>query len=128
MKLLPLQTKMLSCQLTDDEVRQYGLNLAVVLEDIGNEIARQASFKQELKAALSALESQAAALSSKIRRGEELRDVDVQPEYDFDAGMYRETRTDTGAVIKERALTEQERQERLDLDGASAGATEDEPE
>ena len=128
MKLLPLQTKMLSCRLTNDEVREYGQKLAVILEDIANEVARQASFKQEMKAAVTGLESQAAALGSKIRRREELRDVEVQPELDFEAGVYRESRIDTGSVIKERPITAEERQEFLPLVDGDASSGDDEPE
>lgn len=116
LKLLPLQTKMLSCQLTDDEIRACGQKLAKVLEDIGTENARQLSFRQQMKATLTELEAQAMGLGSKIRRGEELRDVDIQPEIDFVKDVYREHRTDTGEVILERPIEDDERQENFGFD------------
>ena len=115
LKLLPVQTQMLTCQLTEDEIRQRGQQLARVLDDISTERARQTSFKTEMKATIAGLESRSAALSSQIRRGEELRDVQVQPELDFGENVYRERRTDTDEIINERAIQEDERQEHLDL-------------
>lgn len=120
LRLLPLRKKMLPCILTAEELQKYGGELAKVVEDIGTEMGRQTSFKQQMKATLSALESNAAALSSKICRQEELRDVDVQPEMNFNKGVYREIRTDTGAVISERPLTEEERQGFLPFDKPKA--------
>lgn len=115
LKLLPMQTQSLPCVLTADEIREYGQKLAKVLEDIGTENARQLSFKQQMKATLGALEAQAAGLGSKIRRGEELRDVDVQPELDFKKDVYRERRTDTDEIIMERSIEDDERQDTLPL-------------
>ena len=115
LKLLPVETQMLTCQLTEDEIRQHGQTLAAVLEDISTEQARQTSFKTEMKATIAGLESRSAALSSQIRRGEELRDVQVQPELDFGENVYRERRTDTDEIINERAIEEDERQEHLNL-------------
>lgn len=115
LKLLPVETQMLTCQLTEDEIKEHGKQLAGVLDDISTEQARQNSFKKEMKATIAGLESRSAALSSQIRRGEELRGVQVQPELDFKQGVYRERRTDTNEIIRERAIEDDERQEHLDL-------------
>lgn len=115
LKLLPVETQMLTCQLTEDEIREHGQQLAGVLDDISTEQARQTSFKTEMKATIAGLESRSAALSSQIRRGEELRGVQVQPELDFDENVYRERRTDTDEIITERSIRDEERQEHLHL-------------
>lgn len=114
-KLKPY-TRLLPCKLTDDEIREYGKDLAKVRQDILTEEARQVSLKQQLKASLTELEARSLALSSKIGRGEEARDVDVEPQLDFKKGVYCEVRTDTGEKISERAVTEEERQESMLFD------------
>ena len=111
-KLKP-HTRMLPCKLTDDELREYGQDLAKVRQDILTEEARQVSLKQQLKASLTELEARSLKLSSMIARGEEARDVDVEPQLDFKRGTYCEVRLDTGERIGERAVTAEERQENL---------------
>lgn len=122
LRLLPMTTKMLACALTPAELQEYGQELANVIENKATEEVRQENFKKEMKATLSGLDAEIAVLSSKIRQREERRDVQVQPEMDFKKSIYRETRTDTGAIITERPLTEDERQEALPFEKSDAGA------
>ena len=116
MKTLKPITKFLPCKLTDQELLDYGAELGSTIQDISAEEARQTSMKTELKARMTALEAKSAELSTKITRQEELRDVKVEPRLDFKAGIYREVRTDTGEVIRERPITDDERQEELEID------------
>lgn len=125
LRLLPLTSKQLPCKLTNEELRKYGEELANTIDEVSNEEARQESVKKEMKSTLTGLQSKLTILSSKIRRGEEYRDVQVQPEMDFKQGVYREVRTDTGAIITERPLTDDERQEALPFGKATE---EDKPE
>ena len=113
---LPPYTRLLPCKLTDDELREYGQDLAKVRQDILTEEARQVSLKQQLKASLTELEARSLRLSSMIARGEEARDVEVEPRLDFRKSEYCEIRADTGERISERLITEEERQEHLNLD------------
>lgn len=114
-KKLKIRTNLLPCKLNNTELLEYGNELGSVIQDIAAEEDRQISLKQELKARLTTLEAQRTALATKITRKEELRDVEIQPSLNFTAGVYREVRLDTSEVIKERPLTDDERQEKLDL-------------
>jgi len=114
-KLEP-RTKLLRCKLTRDELIKFGGELAQSLQDIVTETALQASMKQSMKAALSSLEAKSSELSTKVARGEELRDVEVEPRLDFKTGIYYEIRGDTGEKISQRTITEDERQENLEFE------------
>ena len=109
------RTRMLSCKLSKDELLDFGSKLAQVRQDILTEEARQASMKQELKSRLAQLEAQSSEYSSKIARGEEMRDVEVDPRLDFGSDTYYEIRRDTGEKVGERPITDDERQENLGL-------------
>lgn len=110
-------TKLLRCKLTRDELLKYGGELAQALQDIVTEEALQASMKQSMKAALASLEAKSSELSTKVARGEELRDVEVEPRLDFKTSTYYEIRGDTGEKISQRPITEDERQENLEFGG-----------
>ena len=114
-KLEP-RTKLLRCELTKDERLTYGEELAQVRQDIVTEEGLQVSMKAQLKSRLVALEAKSLELSTKVARGEELRDVEVKPQLDFKAGEYCEIRTDTGEEISSRPVTDEERQENLEFD------------
>lgn len=113
-------SKLLACKLTDEELLRYGGELGSVIQDIAEEEERQASLKQELKARLAGLEAKRTELATKIVRREELRDVEVQPERNYDASRYYEIRIDTGEVIKERPLSAEERQLGLEIEETDA--------
>lgn len=111
--------RLLPVRLTESELLKYGDDLAQVVQNIGAEEDRQASLKQELKARLAQLEARRTELASLIARKEEHRLVKVEATLDFIAQVYVEIRQDTGEEIKRRALTEEERQESLELETAS---------
>lgn len=113
-KLEP-RTRLLRCKLTKEELLEYGGELAQSRQDIVTEEALQASMKQQLKSRLAAFEATSSELSTKVARGEELRDVKVEPRLDFKVGEYYEVRTDTGEEISQRPITEEERQENLEF-------------
>ncbi len=117
---LTIRTSLLSCKLSDEELLKYGNDLGVVVQDIKTEEDRQTSLKQDLKARLTSLEADRAVLASKITRKEEFRAVEVQPAINFKEGVYREIRIDTGELLFERPVTEDERQEYLKLDDKPA--------
>lgn len=109
-KNLDIVTQLLECKLTSDELVKYGSELARTIQDIADEEEHQTSLKTELKARLAVLEAKRGELATKIIRGAEPIDVDVQPALDFKADCYRETRMDTGEVVYERKIKDDERQ------------------
>jgi hypothetical protein len=109
------------CRLTDDERRTYGINLAHILETIDDEIAKHESVKREMKASLADLEAQRMMLATKVRRGEELREVEIEV-CASDDGRVQEIRKDTGEIIVTRAPSDEERQLRLRLPATDESA------
>ena len=106
----------LPCDLTDAEILVYAADLARIVQDIEAEVDRQASIRNELKAKLTALQAQRIALAGIIARKEEYRDVKVNRILDFKANKYREIREDTGVIIVERDIRDEERQAKLPLE------------
>jgi len=119
-KLDPVK-KSLSCKLSQEELLEAGSKLASTIQDIAAEEDKQQSIKSEMKAKLAELEAKRTQLAIRVQRKEEFRMVEVEREFDFEAGMYRETRSDTGEVILEREITEEERQEKLIIDDIDLG-------
>jgi hypothetical protein len=107
--------KRLSCDLTEAELAKYSQGLAETTVDIADEEGGQKSVKAEMVAKLKMMKAFQSILATKISRKAELRDVDVVSELDFDKSVYRETRLDTGEVVKERPIRDDERQENLDI-------------
>lgn len=108
-------TETLSCELSDDEMRDRGEQLARVLDDIVAEEGRHEALKTEMKSAMAALEAKRDALGAVIRRKAEHRLVEVEELTDYRVGKFTKTRLDSGVVIFERPLTSDERQLAMSL-------------
>lgn len=104
------EVRSLPCTLTEAEFLERSRGLANVTNDIATEEARQVEVKAEMKARLAVLTAQQAKLASAVSRGEEYRDVEVLVEFDENALLVRSVRSDTGALVDERPMTESERQ------------------
>ena len=112
-------TRHLPCQLTDDEVMHAGEQLAQVIEDIATEESRASDVKAQLKASMTALSTQSAALGSKVRRREEYRDIKVSL-FLQDDQMVSIVREDTGEQIEIRTAHPEELQADLELEEEAA--------
>ncbi len=126
-----VQVRELPVQLTDDEVRELGRRLAHIQGQLSAHEKRESDVKADLKAKRASLESQASVVGGLIRAGEEClirageeyRPVDVVVEHVLDEGLIREVRSDTGEVIAERPLREDERQRSLLPTGKSPSSS-----
>lgn len=116
--------ELLSCRLTHDELREFGGELAGVLEEIGNQTSREESIKKELKAKMAGLEARRDEIASIVRRREQLRSVETVWERNYAAGFARKLRLDTGEITVTRQLREDERQPKLlpEVERAAEGA------
>ncbi len=106
-------TATLDCELKDHEILAYGRELAQVTSEAGSEESRQASVKKEMSARLAGLEARRTEISAKVNRGRELREVQVEITANYETGMATEVRTDTGEIVRERPLREEEKQPEL---------------
>jgi hypothetical protein len=83
----------------------------------------------ELKSQIDALNDQIGELFDQLRTGEQVREVEVEREKDYEHGVERITRLDIDEVISERTLGPEEMQQDLpgtNYDGPPEGASEEE--
>lgn len=108
----------LPCRLTRDEQLERGHQLAGTLDEIRTEDSRQEMLKKEMKSATASLEARRDKLAAIVRNGEEYREVPVEDVADYGKGRFMRYRQDTGEIVTERALTDEERQLELKPVGA----------
>lgn len=92
------------------ELADVAQQLARAFEEIEQEEADQDEQKAAMKERLAGIYARQRRLAGTLRRGVEPRLVDTRTEADYDAGLAREVRLDTGEVLSTRALTARERQ------------------
>jgi len=109
----------LSCELNDVEWN----NRARELAEAHKEVSRQEDRKKTLTAGINNDVKIAKAKESKladiVATREEQREVTVEIKYDYELGTVSKTRTDTGEVISDREMTDDERQVELELHDAN---------
>lgn len=102
--------KVLPCALTRDEHHKRGIQLAETIEKIGDVERQKKRVADEFKSQIEDLEREATRLSGIVRSWKEERTVEVEERIDFARNTVAVVRMDTTEVIKERALTLDERQ------------------
>lgn len=111
-------TQQLGCQLTDEEKIQAGKELAEAtneLTELGNDKAQIVS---DFKAKMTAAEARVAVLGNKIRSGYEFRPVECSVTMDTpEPGQKQTMRLDTQEVVATVAMSEDEKQRKLELEG-----------
>jgi hypothetical protein len=105
----------LDCFLTDDEVKQYGEDLAHRLMDIG---ALEAE-KSRLTAKIKPIQKDVEILVQLIDTGKEVRSVPCDWDYDWNRGKKSLYRSDTAEIVPNTTfdISEDEKQIKLELDG-----------
>lgn len=109
-KILATKTAQLPVPLTDPEMKRAGEKLAQLEGDLNAHALKEKDVKDSLKSTRSSLEGQIHALAAVIRQTFEYRPVAVRVEADYEAKKVFEIREDSGEVIGERDLNEQDRQ------------------
>ena len=104
----------LECALTDEEVQQYGEDLAHRLLDIGALELEKARVNSKIKP----IKEEVEELVTKIDTKKEVRSVICDWHYDWDAGKKRLIRTDTYDTLPNMTLniTENEKQQQLEVE------------
>jgi len=116
------ETHSLKCMLTQEELLQYGDDLATTLDDLRKLQDEKDSVVKEFKAREAAYEAQIAAKQLLVRNKYEHRTVDCNLILNYTEQTARLVRLDTNEVIKERVLSEEEKQMRLGFDGEQQDA------
>ena len=114
--------QMLKCDLTRDELLQFGEDLANVQSDLNELEAQLTGIKNEFKAKTAAKEAEEARLGNLLRQKYEMRDVECEVTYDFDEAVVTIKRLDTEEVVQTRPMTDIELQRELKLFPEKSGA------
>jgi hypothetical protein len=110
MERLYTEDRELPCPLTDPELLAKGDALAAALQDLEAEKDGQATAKAQMKERLEALNNDVNRISRQIQERREFRMVPVDIEVkDSGKALVCEVRKDTGEIIRERFMTEDER-------------------
>jgi hypothetical protein len=124
-KILATKTATLKVPLTDQELKEVAEQTYRVEGDLRAFYAHKKEVTSDLKAKEESLDSQLAKLGRLGRDKCEYRPVAVRVEADFRAGKVFEIREDTGEIVAERAVNEQDRQSDL-FGGSPRGGNEQE--
>ena len=103
-------TRTLKVQLTDDEILEFGDQLAQAI-DRGTALEEEKkavadSYKAKITESLASVQR----LTNLVRNKYDYKGVDCEEVLDNNTGFSRTTRLDTGEIIEERKLTHDERQ------------------
>jgi hypothetical protein len=111
------EKRSLRCQLTQEELLAAGEKLAELLDNLrGAESARESVVRQ-YKAKEAELAAQIESQQLLVRNKSEIRTVDCVNVLDYTDVRCIVTRLDTGEIIVNRKLTEDEKQSTLEFDG-----------
>lgn len=112
---IQVKTGMLAVELTEKETKDMGKRLAALTGKLDAHGHKEKEVKDGLKGERSALEGEISKVAAIVNQGHEYRPVSIRVEADYGNNMVREYREDTGEIVGERALSEDERQASLDL-------------
>ena len=108
--------KSLSCDLTTEEINTYSQELASITTEQSEIEGEKKEIMSTFTARLNKCIADGRVLARKITTRKEDRQVECDLNFDYAKGMVYTIRTDTGVTIGQRKLTDDERQQWLDLD------------
>ena len=107
-------TEYLKYTFTDEELLALSKTMAKKNQDLGEVEADKKRIVADFAAKVQAFESEIATLARKVYSGYEHRNVECEVTYHApEIGMKTITRTDTGEIVREEAMSTSERQEIL---------------
>jgi len=108
--------KYLPCKLTEKELMDCARELAKLNQDLSATEDRKKNVMADIQAQIKGLEADINIDARKISTGEEHRPVPCIWERNFTRGLSRLIRQDTKEIIDQKEISQQERQDKLDLD------------
>jgi hypothetical protein len=112
------ETKNLPCKLTEAEVLAYGRDLAGKHAEYSRIEGEFTALKTEFKGKLEEVDARISTLASRVQSGQEYRDVETIETKNWTKLTVSSIRTDTGEVIQNRPMREDEKQAELFDDAA----------
>lgn len=117
----------LVCELTTEEIAVYSQELATITSLEAEVEAEKKEKMSDFTAKLNKCAADRRMLARKITTKKEDRQVECDWEFDYPKGKAYLVRLDTGVTIDSRPLSEEERQQRLDLEGEDNPYPDDQP-
>ncbi len=108
-------TELLKHELTTDELQEIGKRMAKALLDLADAQDELKSVQGQIKSRITIAEATAKQCAEKVRSGYEYRQTPCIAIYDYDAARVKYVREDTGELLSERSMTDDERQGALAL-------------
>lgn len=114
-KVIGKETQKLRVDLTEHEKRRVNEDLIACLTDIAAQEREEQELKAQINRKKKGLAAKRGTLHQLLVAGYEYRDVEVEKIADYDAGLIRLCRVDTGAEVDVERMPEGVRQQELDL-------------
>lgn len=108
-----IRQERLPCELTDPELRARGDEIAKLVGDREILELEKKETADQHNADIKALAGKQSSLAKEVRERREYRDVDVKKVRVENLKLIRWVRLDTDAMVRERPMTEEEKQIRL---------------
>lgn len=106
----------LKTKLSESELKEYAKTLSEKYLEHGQLEADKKGVVAEYKAKTDTLEGQLGLLSQKVSTQQEWRDVECHWDYDWKTEKKRLVREDTGEIVREDKITQQDRQKLFPLE------------
>jgi hypothetical protein len=106
----------LKCMLTQAQLKEQAEKMADNLSQIAQYEADLKSIKRQIEADIAKCQSELTSAHERYRSRFEMKNVDCEVRKNFETNTVTVIRTDTGEVVRERALTAEERQLMLELE------------
>lgn len=112
------ETRILKCQLTQEEVLQAGDDLATALDNLKQLLAEKESVVKSFKAKEAEIEANITAKQVLVRNKYDYRPIECNNVLDYETTECYVIRIDTNEEIIRRTMSEDEKQTTLPFDGS----------
>ena len=116
------ETRLLKCELTEEEVRVADQELARNLDELESLDDKLKELKADFKAQIEAKEAAAKVQRNLVRNKWDYRNTACTMVLDYTNGTVTVTREDTGEIIKDRKMLTEEKQMDMGFDGDEKAA------
>ena len=110
------ETQTLKCELTEEELRTAGQDLARNLDEIEALNDSLKEVKADYKAQIESKEASAKVQRNKVRNKYDYRGVTCTRTEDYKAGSVIVVRDDTGSIVTSRKMSPEERQQKMEFE------------
>jgi len=116
------ETRLLKCELTEEEVRVAAQELARNLDELESLDDKLKELKADFKAQIEAKEAAAKVQRNLVRNKWDYRNTACTMVLDYTNGTVTVTREETGEIIKDRKMLTEEKQMDMGFDGDEKAA------